>query len=104
MNLRQDLERRLEFQGLAFVDVQVGNPGLRHRRQMLLLGFFAEIAGNQGVDNLALDVLSKALANDGGRNLAFAEAGNARQLLIAVHHAVGLRSYYVSGNLDVSSR
>ena len=96
----QDLEGRFEFQRLAFVDVKVGNPGLRNRSQVLFLGFFAEVAGNQRVDDLALNIVSETLANHRGRNLAFAEARHARQLLIAVHDAFGFGFHYISRNLD----
>ena len=80
--------------------VQVRNSRLRNRRQILPLRFLAEIARDQAFNDFVLDVFGETLAHDGSRNLPFAEPGNARQLLIAVHHALGLSFYHVGRNLD----
>ena len=86
------------------MQVKVGDSRLRNRHQVLLLGFLAEITRHQGLDNFVLDIFGETLANDGGRNFAFAEAGNARQLLVAVHDALGFSLTTSAGISMVNSR
>src|SRR5271157_1711635 len=94
--LRQYLEDRLERQRLTLMQVKIGHARLRHRLQVLLLCLLAEIARHQGFDNLALDLIGEALADDGSRDLALAKARNARLLLIAEQDGVSLCADYIS--------
>src|SRR5271157_760627 len=96
LEFRQHFERGLERQRLALMQVKIGHARLRHRLQVLLLCLLAEIARHQGFNNVALDLIGKALADDGSRDLALAKARNARLLLIAEQDGVSLCADYVS--------
>ncbi len=80
--------------------MEIGNPRLRYRRQSLLLDLFAEIARHQLLDDLALDVLGEALANNASRHLAFAEPRDARNLGVTGDQLLGLRLHHIGGDFN----
>ena len=90
LDLGHHFEAGLEAQRLVVVQVEVGDLRLRHRDQTLLVGLLAEVARDQGLDHVALQVFGKALPDDGGGHMSAAEAGEARQLLILLDQ--GIRS------------
>ena len=90
----------LEAQRFVVLQVQIGDLRLRHRDQSLLVGLFAEVAGDEGLDHIALQVFGKTLADDGGGHMSAAEAGDARQLLIFLDQGIGLAVYFLDGNFN----
>jgi hypothetical protein len=54
------------------------------------LGLLPEVARDQRLDHVGLDLLRKTLANDRRRNMAAPEAGNTRYLLIFLDQRIGL--------------
>ena len=90
LEVRQDFELSGELQRFAIVQVKVGDARLGNRQQVLLLGFLAEIARHQRLHKIALDFVGETLADHGGRHLALAEAGDARQFRVAAHDLVAL--------------
>src|ERR1035437_7712130 len=82
------------------MQVKVSDAWLRNRQQVLLLGFLAEITRHQGLNDFVLDLFGKTLANNGSRDLALAETGDSRQLLVAIHNGLGFSFDQVGWNLD----
>ena len=77
-----DLELGLESQRLSVVDVQVGHLRLRNRNQALLFGFFTEVAGNEGLDHIALQIFFEALPRDGIGNVRRENRASAPLLIL----------------------
>ena len=90
LDFRQNLESRFEAQGLAIVQVQVGHPRLRYGMQTQSLSLLPEETRNQRFNHVGFDLFGKTLADDGRRNMAAPEAGNACQLLIFLDQRIGL--------------
>ena len=71
--------------------MEISDAWLRNRQQLLLLSFLAEITRDQSLDDFVFNLFGETLANDRRRNFALAKTRDARQFLIAVHDALGLR-------------
>ena len=99
-DLGHDFEAGFEAQGFVVLQLQIGDLRLRDRDQALLVGFFAEIAGDQGLDHITLQVFGKTLADDGCGHMSAAEAGDARQLLIFLDQGCSLAIYFFDRNLN----
>jgi hypothetical protein len=96
-----NLESCLEAKRFAVLDVEIAYPRLRDGNQALFFGRLAEKAGNEGLDDLALNILRKALTNDGGRNMASAEPGKTGMLLILLNQRLGSASDFPGWNFDL---
>ena len=57
------------------MNVQVGDAGLRYRNHALFFRLFAEIARDQGLHHVALQVFLEALPDDGRGYMPGAKAG-----------------------------
>src|SRR5579859_1220261 len=64
------------------------------------LRFAPEKLGNQSFDHVGLDFFGKTLADNRRGNVAAAEAGNSRHLLIFLDQRVGLPVDVLDGNLN----
>ncbi len=100
LDLGHDFKAGLEAQRFVVLQVEIGDLRLRYRDQALLVGFFAEVAGDQRFHHVALQVLGKTLADDGCGHMSAAEAGDTRQLLIFLDQGCGLAVYFLDGNLN----
>ena len=103
LDLGHHFKAGFEAQRLVVLQVEIGDLRLRHRDQTLLVGFFAEVARDQGFDHITLQVFGKTLADDGGGHMSAAEAGDARQLLIFLDQGIGLAIYFFDGNFNLRS-
>jgi len=84
------------------VQVQVRHPRLRYRMNAQPLGLLPEVARDQRLDHVGLDLLRKTLANNRSRNMAAPEAGNARYLLIFLDQRIGLPVDICDWNLHLN--
>ena len=83
------------------MEVQIRDARLGNRHQLLTIGFFVEEAGDEFIDDLAFDLLGEAVADDGGRNFAPAEAGQAGHLGEILDDFFGLAGDDVGWDLDL---
>jgi hypothetical protein len=74
------------------VQVYIAYLGLRDGNKALLFGFLAEVARDERLENLAPNLLRKALTDDGKRGFSAAESGEARKLLQPQYNGVGFQS------------
>ena len=74
LDLGQDLEAGLEAQRLAVMNVQVGDARLRYRNHPQLFRLFAEVARDQRLDHVALQIFFEALPDDRRGHVPGAEA------------------------------
>ena len=95
-----DLEAGLEAQRLAVVNVQVGDARLGHGNHPELFGLFAEVARDQGLDHIALQVFFEALPDDGCGHVSGAEARQAGHLLIFLDNHFHFASDFLGGDFD----
>src|SRR5215469_12801949 len=100
LDLRHDFKAGLKVPGLPFMGMQISDPRLRHRNETQPFGFFAEVLGNQSVDNVVLDLLFEALTNDRCRNMPSAKSRDTRQLLIFLDQRLGLTGDVLGRNLN----
>src|SRR5277367_5464147 len=70
--------------------MQIGDSRLRYRMQAQPLRFLAEKPRNKRFDHIGFDFFRETLTDDGRRNVAAAEAGNAGHLLIFLDQRFGL--------------
>ena len=92
IELRHHFECCLEPQRLAIRQLQVQQLRLRHRLQFPLRNRAAKTLRNQGLQHLLAQLFRELRPHQRLRHLARAEAGNARQLLVALRHRpIGLR-------------
>ena len=103
LDLGHHFKTGFEAQGFVVLQVEVGDLWLRHRDQALLVGLFAEVARDQGLDHVALQVLGKTLADDGGGHVPAAEARDTRQLLIFLDQGFGLAGYFLERDFNLRS-
>ena len=97
-NFGHHLEAGFESEGLAILNVQLGDARLRHRDHPQLLGFFAEIAGDQRLHYVALQILGKAVTDHRRWHVPLAESGQPRHLLIFQDDGFGLASDFIGGD------
>ena len=100
LDLGHHFKAGFEAQGFVVLQVKIGDLRLRNRDQSLLVGFFAEIARDQRLDHIALQVFGKTLADDGCGHMSAAEAGDARQLLIFLDQGCSLAIYFFDRNFN----
>jgi hypothetical protein len=100
LDLRHDFETGLEMQTLAIMDMEIGDARLRYGAEPKALGFLPEVLGHEGVDDIVLNVLLEALSDNGGWNMAAAEAGDAGKFLVLLNESVGLANDFLGGNLN----
>ena len=86
-NLRHHFEAGLEAQWLAIMNVQIGDSRL------------AEVARNQRLDNIALQIFFEPLPDDGRRHVPAPKAWQARHLLILLDDGLSLASDGLRRNL-----
>ena len=98
-NLRHHFEAGLEPQWFAVMNVQIGDSRLRNRNHAELLGLFAEVARNQRLDNIALQIFFEPLPDDGRRHVPAPKAWQARHLLILLDDGLSLASDGLRRNL-----
>ncbi len=84
--LRQHFKHGLERERLAFVQLQIGDLGLRYRPQALLRNRLAKVLGHQRLHHVLAQRACEARPQHALRNLARTEARNPRQLLILLQH------------------
>ncbi len=99
-DLRQDFEAGLEAQRFAVVNVQVGDARLGDWNHALLFGFLAEVAWDEGLDHVALEVFFEALLDDGRGHVTGAEARQARHLLVFLDDHFHFASDIFGGDFD----
>ena len=100
LDFRHHFEAGLEAQRFVVFQVEVGDLRLRHRDQALPVGLFAEVARDEGLDHIALEIFGKTLTDDGGGHMPAAEAGDTRQFLIFLDQGIGLAGDFFDGNLN----
>ncbi len=101
-DLRQHFKGGLETQRFALVQVQVGDPRLRYGMQAQALGLLPEVARDQRLDHIGLDLFGKTLANNRRGNMAAPETGNASHLLIFLDQRFGLAGDVRDWNLNLN--
>ena len=74
--------------------------GCETGNQSLLFGFFAEVAGNQSFDHVALQVFFETLFDDRCGYMAGAEARQPRHLLIFLNNHFCFAGDFVGRNFD----
>ena len=72
------------------MQVQVRHSRLRYGMNTQPLGLLPEVARDQRLDHVGLDLFRKALANNRRWNMAAPEAGNTCYLLIFLDQRIGL--------------
>src|SRR5215831_16549250 len=82
------------------MDMEISDARLGDGTQSKALSFLAEVLGHECVDDIVLNVLLEALADDRGGNMALAEARNAGEFLVLLNESIGLASDFLGGNLD----
>jgi hypothetical protein len=93
-----DFEGGLEAEGLAFYEEELGDLGLRDGLGVLLGEGLAEFLVDEGFEDFLADFLGEAGLDERCGYLAGAEAGDARELLVAlVGAAVGLVDFFNVG-------
>src|SRR6266478_3596000 len=102
LDFRQHLKGSFEPQRLALVQAQVRHPRLRYGMNAQPLSLLPEVARDQRLDHVGLDLFRKALANNRRRNMAAPEAGNTRYLLIFLDQRIGLPVDVRDGNLHLN--
>ncbi len=100
LDLGHDLEAGLEAQRLAIMNMQVGDARLGDRNHSQLFGFLAEVARDQRLDHIALQVFFKSLPDDRRRHVPGAEPGQARHLLIFLDQHFSFAGDFFGGDFD----
>ena len=91
LDLGHDFEAGFEAQGFVVLQMEIGDLGLRYRDQALLVGFFAEIARDQRVQNFGLDLFGETLADNRRRYMPTPEPRKAREFLIFLDECFSFR-------------
>jgi len=64
------------------MEMQIGDARLGDGNEALFLGFLLEVARGQGFDDIVLEAVAEALANDGCGYVSGAKTGEARTFLV----------------------